>query len=137
MIISLTSTQLYDFGTFKLAARQWNQKDDVTESAGVGTGASYVDIKAHKTNEFGIQVPYKAWVFAMTKSKANANLSNVQTVDTTHGVTGYKAYYYLSKRTSVQFEAATKKNTYNPAATTATDVALNGTSYFLGLNHGF
>jgi predicted porin len=128
----------YDFGVAKVAFRQWNQKDDVTESAGIGTGNTAVDIKAHKTNEFGIQVPYKAWVFASTRSKSNADLSTTQTgVSTTHNVQGYKAYYYLSKRTSIQFEAATKKNAYNPASTTTTDVALNGTSYFLGLNHGF
>jgi predicted porin len=127
----------YDFGVAKVAFRQWNQKDDVLDSGLLG-GAQAVDIKAHKTNEFGIQVPYKAWVFASTRSKSNADLSTTQTgVSTTHNVQGYKAYYYLSKRTSIQFEAATKKNAYNPASTTTTDVALNGTSYFLGLNHGF
>jgi len=127
----------YDFGVAKVAFRQWNQKDDVTEAAGAGTGLTAVDIKAHKTNEVGVQVPYKSWIFATTRSKSNADLSSFQTVPTTHNVQGYKAYYYLSKRTSIQFEAATKKNAYNPAATAATDVALNGTSYFLGLNHGF
>jgi predicted porin len=129
----------YDFGVAKVAFRQWDQKDDVTNINGQGVAGTGVatEIKAHKTNEMGVQVPYKAWVFAATTSRASANLSNFQTVPTTHSVNGYKAYYYLSKRTSVQFEAATKRNTYNPAATAATDVALNGTSYFLGLNHGF
>jgi len=129
----------YDFGVAKVAFRQWDQKDDVIDAAGLSNGVALTDIKAHKTNEFGIQVPYKAWVFAATTSRASANLSAMTTgvqgtSATTHSVNGYKAYYYLSKRTSVQFEGATKRNTYNPAAN---DASLNGTSYFLGLNHSF
>jgi len=125
----------YNFGTFKIAAGQYNQKDDITNLGGAGTKA--YDVAAHKTNEYGVEVPYGPWLFAATKSKADKNMSLYQTVDTTHSVTGLKVNYFLSKRTILMVEAASKKNTYNAAATTTTNVDLNGTSYFAGIQHTY
>ncbi len=127
---------IYNFGSFKLAVGQYNQKDDVSDVANLGA-TQYYDIKAHKTTEYGIEVPYKQWVFAATMSKADTNLSTKQTGDTTHNVKGMKAYYSVSKRTTLMVEAASKKNTYNGAATSTTENALNGSSYFAGIQHTF
>jgi hypothetical protein len=126
----------YNFGAFKLALGQYHQKTDIID-IGNTNGAQYYDIKAHKTTEYGIEVPYKQWIFAATTSKADTNLSNKQTVATTHNVKGVKVNYLVSKRTILMVEAANKKNAYNPAATSATDVSLNGTSYFAGIQHTF
>lgn len=80
----------------------------------------------HKNNYVGAEYSVGKWVTAVTYSKASGkaaatHLGEVEKI-------GAKAYYSLSKRTTLQAEIGETKN----AA-----AASNGTAYFLGMRHTF
>jgi len=101
----------------KLGVGQFNQSD------AAGTQA------VHKNNYLGAEYTFGNWVTAVTYSKA----SNSIFVATTAGAgeaqkTGVKAYYSLSKRTTLEFEASNSTNF---------STALDGSNYFGGIRHTF
>ena len=108
----------YNLGNgLKLGVGQFSQTD------AVGTQA------AHKNNYVGAEYTTGAWVTALTFSKASDSLY----VATTAGAgqaqkMGVKAYYSLSKRTTLEFEAANNKD-FSTAA--------DGSAYFGGVRHTF
>jgi len=101
----------------KLGVGQFNQSD------AAGTQA------VHKNNYLGAEYTFGNWVTAVTYSKA----SNSLFVATTAGAgeaqkTGVKAYYSLTKRTTLEFEASNSTNF---------STALDGSNYFGGIRHTF
>lgn len=99
---------------FRVAAGQFNQKDPWQTQL------------AHKNNYYGVEYSVGKWVTAVTTSKADAKAAATHSGEVEK--TGVKAYYSLSKRTTLQYEVAQTKNT---------TAALDGTAYFVGLRHVF
>ncbi|WP_194942826.1 porin [Limnohabitans sp. Rim11] len=117
-LIGEASTHLggtYDLGGgLKLAAGQFNQKD------AFGTQL------AHKNTSFGAEYKFGAWTTAIMRSTANAKIAAADVGKKEQ--TGLKAYYNLSKRTSIDTE-------YSKTSKSA--AASNGNAYYVGLRHTF
>ena len=101
-------------GGLKLALGQFHQKD------------AFLLQQAHKNTSMGVEYKFGAWTTAVMRSTASAQ------IESTHigkkEQTGLKAYYNLSKRTSIDTE-------YSKTAKAAT--ASNGNAYYVGLRHTF
>lgn len=98
----------------RLAAGQFDKKD------------AWQTQTAHKNNYYGVEYSVGKWVTAVTYSKADGKAAAAHTGEVQK--TGAKAYYSLSKRTTLQAEVGKTKNT---------TAALDGTAYFVGVRHTF
>jgi len=108
----------YDFGKFKVSVGQYNQRDDI------GTGTT--GMLTHTSTEFGIQAPFGNWLTALTYQNNDKQLNTNDT-----GIMnklGGKAYYSLSKRSTLEFEASQLNNS---------QTSVNGTAYYMGARHTF
>lgn len=104
----------YNLGNgLKLGAGQFNQKEVMN--------TQYV----HRNNFVGAEYTVGNWVTALTHTRASAPLSS--TVGQAEK-TGVKAYYSLSKRTTLQAEAV---------KITKSSTSTDGTSYAVGIRHTF
>jgi len=101
-------------GGIKLAAGQFSQ------DAVFGTQL------VHKNTSYGVEYKTGPWTTAIMRSSSNAKIEADHLGNKAQ--TGLKAYYALSKRTSIDAEMG---NTSNMAATS------NGRSYHIGLRHTF
>lgn len=98
----------------KVGAAQFNQKEQWQTQT------------PHKNNYVGVEYTTGKWVTAVSYSKADSKIAATHTGNAEK--TGVKAYYSLSKRTTLEAEVGKTKNT-----TAATD----GTAYFVGVRHTF
>jgi hypothetical protein len=116
----------YDFGVAKIAVNQYNQKDDMAAMA------------AHKSTEYGVQVPMNKWTFGVAKLNNDKNVGyngGAATADTKRSVTAATAKYALSKRTYAEAWVSSSKQNYKADGTANT--AANGTAQYIGLAHSF
>ena len=101
-------------GGLKLALGQFHQKD------------AFGTQNVHKNTSMGVEYKFGAWTTAVMRSTSDAK------IESTHigkkEQTGLKAYYNLSKRTSIDTE-------YSKTSNMAT--ASNGNAYYVGLRHTF
>jgi len=108
----------YDLGGgLKLALGQFRQQDRVNTAA---------PQEVHNNTAGGVEYKTGPWVTALMYSQSSAKI--VSTDVGKKSQLGAKAYYSLSKRTSIDLEAS---NTKNSAA------ASNGTAYYAGIRHTF
>jgi predicted porin len=109
----------YDLGGgIKLALGQFRQQDRVATASN--------SQEKHNNTSAGVEYKTGPWTTALMVSQASEKI--VSTDVGKKKQVGLKAYYALSKRTSIDFEAS---NTSNSAA------ASNGTAYYAGIRHNF
>jgi predicted porin len=116
----------YDFGVAKIAVNQYHQKDNMVAMA------------AHKSTEYGVQVPMNKWTFGLAKLNNDKNVGRnggADVADTKRSVTAATAKYALSKRTYAEAWVSSTKQAYAAAGTA--DTAANGTAQYIGLAHSF
>jgi len=115
----------YDLGGgIKLALGQFSQSDALVQANSAGQ-------LSFKNNMVGAEYTTGAWVTALTYSKASDNIANAFGSTKAVGAVakvGAKAYYSLSKRTSIDFETSN---------VSSSNVDTDGTAYYLGLRHTF
>jgi hypothetical protein len=145
----------YDFGSFKLFASQFDQKDNITQvvtsaatykatdavggtaidKAAVVAGAGTKGMAAHKATEIAVNVPYGQWNFQLGRFQANKDLDLAVTNGTTKTQkTGWGATYNLSKRTQAIYAAS---STTNGSANLNAAGLANGRNQFIGLQHNY
>jgi predicted porin len=116
----------YDFGVAKVAVNQYNQKDNMVAMA------------AHKSTEYGVQVPMGKWTIGVAKLSNDTNVGRKNgsvTADTKRSVNAATAKYALSKRTFVEAWYSSSKQNYD--ATGAASTAANGSANYVGIAHSF
>jgi predicted porin len=123
----------YNFGFAKAYVNQYNQKDNISSTTGVG-------LAAHKATELAAKVPYGQFNFIVGHLAANQDVQ----VGVTNGSTkvsknAYGVTYDLTKRTQVMAYASNTKNGDSSltAANTNTGGFANGHNSFVGLQHSF
>jgi len=123
----------YDFGIAKAYVNQYNQKDNISVTTGLG-------LAAHKATELAAKVPYGKFNFIVGHLSADKDVQ----VGVTNGSTkvsknAYGVTYDITKRTQVMAYASNTKNGDSTAAATNTNVGgfANGHNSFVGLQHSF
>jgi hypothetical protein len=144
----------YDFGSFKLYANQFNQKDNITQvvakaatwkmtgvntvvqdAAAVVAGAGTSGMAAHKATELAVTVPYGAWNFQLGRFQADKDLDLAKTDGSTKTQkTGWGATYNFSKRTQGIYAAST---TSKGSANLNSGGLATGRNQFIGLQTTF
>ncbi len=88
----------------------------------------------HKNNYVGVEYKFGNWTTAVTHSRASGNVSVPLGIGEMEK-TGVKAYYHLSKRTTLELESADVKKGSSIATTILP--YQNGRNYFAGVRHTF
>lgn len=142
----------YDFGKAKVYFAQHNQKNDIAVTtttaaafdavtAAVTAGGAGSGLKAHKSTEYGVMVPYGAFTLRAGLQTNDKGLDIADTTDATKvKKTAIGGEYALSKRTEIQYQRMNVKN-----GVAATNTALGasgfgdstGSAYFIGIQHKF
>ena len=117
----------YNFGPAKVSLGQYKQGGDI----GNTTSKGYL---AHTSTEYGVEVPYGNFVGAITYNTNDKDIVIAADAGTSQMTkVGYKLYYSLSKRTTLEFETANVTN----GGASSNGTSDNGTSYYTGIRHTF